>query len=137
MNTSLGAASKLLVTGFTSQPGASHETVVRTVGILAVGGGSAVGALGACVVSDIAFAAGIASLPDPVTEISDDLWNMIVPFAATSSADPNHRAYPFDSRAMRKIEEGQTLAFIIANASASSMTFSLYLRSLAKVAVRS
>jgi len=88
----LPAASKVLLeTVVLSNPGI-NETVRRTRGGVFVSSdqGAAVelqtGAFGAIIVSDTAVAAGVASLPDPVTDASDDGWFVWVPFTQISAA---------------------------------------------------
>ncbi len=132
---SVPAATKVLLTGFVPVPGREHETVVRMVGAITVGTSTrAIGAVGACVVTDTAFGVGVASLPDPVTDISDDIWTMIIPFTSVPAANQWRE---FDSHGMRKVEEGQTLALIAANAVGSSTaTIDMYIRVLSKTAVR-
>ncbi len=136
----LASSSKVLLGSFAPSAGSGHETVVRVVGRFAhhcpspgVGGTLVVG-LG--VFSDASIAAGIGSLPDPVTDIADDLWTTIIPMPY-AGATINHGRFDVDSRGMRKVEEGQQLAIIAANAVGVSIEFSGYLRILAKVAIRS
>ena len=83
------------------------------------------GAIGAAILSDTAIAVGVASLPDPITDIGDDIWMMYqglntkVVFSDATGVDSNAgRLYEIDSKAMRKIPEGMSLAFICATASA-------------------
>jgi len=120
--------------------GTGHETVVRIVGDWQAEGAGINGSLvlGALVATDAAVAAGAAAVPDPITEIQDDIWVMIssisVSIGARSAFNDPVR---FDSRAMRKIDEGSQLVFIIANNTDGNMGFSMYLRALAKIAVRS
>ncbi len=117
----------------------SHVTAIRIVGNLttdhtaSAAGGAAV--IGAAVFADAAVAAGVASLPDPLTDIEDDIWTFIrgVPYPAAAT----RRVAEFDSRAARKIEEGQQLVFILANSAAgASSTLQLYVRVLFQTAIR-
>ncbi len=135
---SLAAGSKVLVANFVPNPGLPSETLVRTRGLLTITNAAARsdGAFGACVVSDSAITAGVASIPDPITEINDDLWTLIVPIGIGETADPAWMNYEFDSKGMRRIEEGQSLAFVLANGGGGAFTFQLYLRTLAKIGVR-
>ena len=126
------AASKALITTVTlSNPGI-NETVRRTRGRIDVSSDQAVtqenqfGAFGAVVVSDTAVAAGAASLPGPVTDASDDGWFLWVPFMQTSGSSIGGSPFAlgivseeFDSKAMRRIEEGFTVAFMVENAHAT------------------
>ncbi len=78
------------------------------------------------VFSDTAVAAGAASLPGPLTDASDDLWFVWIGLAthvevgATAlNVQPNFGTHHhFDSKAMRRVEEGfQIVAMIELNAS--------------------
>ncbi len=126
-------ASKVLMHNLVlSNPGI-NETVRRTRGLLLVNSDQIsvqeeqFGALGAMVVSDTAIAVGIASLPDPVTDKDDDGWMLWVPFlqvtgsggGAVQTANPGLNRYDFDSKAMRKVQEGYGVVYVVANASAS------------------
>ncbi len=130
----LPAASKvLLATVVLSNPGI-NETVRRTRGqvIVTSDQGSVIeeqlGALGAIVVSDTAVGVGVASLPDPVTDASDDGWFVWMPFMQATGFNPTSasidsaaakQTYDFDSKAMRRVEEGFTIAFVAANSHAT------------------
>jgi len=137
----LGASSKLLAFGFVPIAGVGHETCVRIVGEMFVETSAPtavdVVVLGAAVVSDQAFTVGITAVPDPITEIGDDMWTFINPLTMASTAQKQRKT--FDSRAMRKIEEGQTLAFVWATGAGTgaSVKVGVYLRVLFKHGVRS
>ncbi len=71
------------------------------------------GAFGWCVVSDQASAIGITAVPTPITDISSDLWfvyqvyfNSVQVSSAVSVFQAGTR-YSIDSKAMRKVEDGQ------------------------------
>ena len=77
-------------------------------------------------VTDLAVAAGIASIPDPITDGADDGWFVYVPIAQSTAfqssvgVDYNFATqYHFDSRAKRKQQQGQKVAIVASNASAS------------------
>ena len=130
---------KTIVATFAPTPGTGHETVVRIVGTISYNTPSPAAAgvlvVGAAVFADNAVAAGVASLPDPITDVSDDLWTFIQPAPYSFTATPGIR--DFDSRGMRKIEEGQQLVYIAANgATGSSVEFAMYFRQLFKTAIR-
>ncbi len=145
--TNIPAASKVLLSTFVlSNPGID-ETVLRTVGSVSVksdnpgSGEEQIGAFGMIVVTDIAAAAGIASIPGPVTNGSDDGWFTYVPFAfslATFTSvgfEPgmSHRI-EFDSKAKRMTGEGQVIALVVENIHAShAFDFITNLRMLAMV----
>ena len=88
----------------------------------AVSGEDQIGALGFIVVNDLAFAAGAAALPGPVTDANDDGWFVWMPFHATRlefapSVNQSFENFEQDSKAMRRVEEGFTVAIMIENAS--------------------
>ena len=100
------------------------ETIRRTRGIVQVHSdqSSAVeaqtGAFGMIVVSDLAIAAGAASIPGPATEAEDDGWFVWQGFVQTGASAPlsnTETGYAFDSKAMRRIEEGFGVAMMIEN----------------------
>ena len=124
---SVAAATKVhLGTVSLSNPGIS-ETVRRTRGLLSVwsdqsaGVEQQLGAFGLLVATDIAIAAGAASLPGPAADASDDGWFVWVPFSMSSSATQPiiSVGFDFDSKAMRRIEEGYSAAIMVENASAA------------------
>ncbi len=126
--TNVAAGTKVLVGGFTLSNPNIDETILRTVGMISVGSGQQsatedqIGAFGMMIVSDLAVAAGAASIPGPVTDNSDDAWFVWVPFAQRSTFDVSAGVtsvkYDFDSKAMRTVEEGFGLAVMVENAHA-------------------
>ena len=77
------------------------------------------GAYGIIVVSNQAVAAGIGSLPLPLEQIEND-WVVYVPFClrneATAGAPADlgsHLHLEFDSRGMRKLKDGESLAGVV------------------------
>ena len=130
------AASKVLLASFALNNPGIDETILRTVGGVAVASDQTaqtenqIGAVGMCLVTDTALAAGIASLPDPVTDFSDDVWFMYQPFAQLTRFNDatgiNFNAmtwYPFDSKAKRIMHNGMSLVVVAANASATEGMF--------------
>ena len=124
----------LIALAVLSNPGIG-ETIRRTRGMFSVifdqvaANETQVGAFGAIVVSDRAVVVGVSAIPDPVTEQNDDGWFVWEPFVQTCSVaqavgvavgqTQPPTAYPFDSKAMRKVQEGFQVAFMFANASSS------------------
>ncbi len=110
-----------------SNPGI-NETIVRTRGTFWVQSDQAaaleeqLGAFGMVVVSDLALAAGAASIPGPVTDANDDGWFVWEPFVtrnvSLTGAIPG-QIYQFDSKAARRVQEGFGIAIIVENASAT------------------
>ncbi len=122
-HTSVAAASKVLLASFVlSNPGIG-ETVRRTHVMLSVVSDQNAaleqqnGAFGMMIVSDLALAAGAASIPGPVTDASDDGWFVwfgvsqanagFIGGAVTGSLVDS---YVFDSKAMRKVADGFSIA---------------------------
>ena len=106
-----------------SNPGI-NETVRRTRGIVLVESDqdsineTFTGAIGMAVVTDLAIAAGAASIPGPVTDANDDGWFVWQPFAGRGSQQTGGEwQAEFDSKAMRRIEEGYGVAVMVENAS--------------------
>jgi len=125
----VAAATKVLFATFTLSNVGIGETVRRSIGwVLAHSDQEAAneayaGAFGMIRVSDLAIAAGVASIPGPVTDAQDDGWFVWQAYGgasmATSSAERG-RLFNFDSRAMRRIEEGFGIALVYENASATT-----------------
>ena len=95
-------------------------TIVRSRGTLRLGSDQAANtenqsiAYGAAVVSDQAVAIGVTAVPTPITDQGSDLWyvyetllsRIVVSSAVGILEPPIWKDY--DSRAMRKVEDGQT-----------------------------
>ena len=78
-----------------------------------------VAGFGVAVVSEEAAAAGVASVPTPITEIPSDLWFVHrVLYSAQSASDAGGRGgnagtdYIVDSKAMRKVSIGQDIVVV-------------------------
>jgi len=146
VGTSVAAATKVLVATFSlSNPGID-ETVLRTRGGVSILPNTVVadaqmsGAWGMCVVTDLAVAAGAASIPGPVTNASDDVWFVWEPlllnveFGTTAGVRPLDRYFPFDSKAKRIVQEGRQIAVMVENSSATTaFSFSAAFRMLSMV----
>jgi len=106
-------------------------TVVRVRGLIYVRSDQTAntetpfGALGMAIVSDQAVAVGVTALPSPITDEASDLWFMFQHVATglqVSSAvgiPGPANVYEFDSKGMRKVEDGQDLVIVFENASSS------------------
>ncbi len=136
------AASKVLVAMLTLDNVGITETVRRTRGrVIAfndvVGDEEQFGAFGFIVVNDLALAAGAASIPGPVTDASDDgwyVWEPIITKSSSGSGTTNtvNDVIVFDSKAMRRVEEGYSVAVMFENAHATfGMEVAIGLSSLA------
>jgi len=106
-------------------------TVVRTRGLVYVRSDQTAntetpfGAFGLAVVSEQASAIGVTAVPTPITDESSDLW-FLYQFVATglqvSSAvgiPGPANVYEFDSKAMRKVEDGQDVISVFENGSSA------------------
>ena len=124
----------------------SPFTITRTVGMLAVTSDQVAateqyfGAIGGAVVEERARAAGVGSLPIPIGDESSDSWFLFkhyageIKFASGVGIDgASVRIFEFDSRAQRKVEEGQAIIWTLENASANnSFLYLLKFRMLIK-----
>ena len=129
--TTIPAGSKVLLSSFTLSNANIDETVLRTVGGLAIASDQAasaesqIGAFGLIRVSEAAIAIGITAIPGPVTDTDDDGWFVYVPFAQTvdfrtaAGYALYTRWYGFDSKAKRVFEEGVRVAVVAENAHAT------------------
>ena len=118
-------------------------TITRTVGTLMVASDQTAagefpsGAIGGMVVSEKASTTGATAIPDPVTEASSDEWYMYESWALKQRATPNDGSFlirHFDSRAQRKVQDGEDFVFVIANASAADgCVFTFMVRTLVKL----
>ena len=123
----VAAATKVLVNIIVlSNPGIG-ETVRRTRGLIMVKSDQSAaeeqqfGAVGFVVVNDLAIAAGAAAIPGPFSEQDDDGWYVWQPlFSSFESGETSAQFYPFDSKAMRRVEEGFSVAVMVENASATT-----------------
>ncbi len=124
----VAAGAKVLLGGFSA---GVDVTIRRVLGQFWVEGDDTalqdtqIGVLGGMVVSDIAFAAGAASVPGPVTELSNDYWSLWQPFlqvnelVAAGGIGRNSMPREFDTKAQRKLPHGSVYALIVENASAT------------------
>ncbi len=128
----VGAASKVLLGSFSLSNSNIDETVLRTVGVISIQSDQVaadelqIGAFGLIIVSDLAVAAGAASIPGPITDRADDGWFVYVPFcqslefiSAVGVLPDMATQYQFDSKAKRKIAEGQNIAIMVENANSA------------------
>lgn len=102
-------------------------TVIRARGLLSVATDQIAAtedqlvAYGACVVSDQADAIGVTAVPTPVADSGSDLWFMYqlgysqFRFGSAIGFSKLSSEFAVDSRAMRKVEEGQQLIEVLEN----------------------
>ena len=119
----------LLATLVTGVAGGVDLTILRTVGGIAVSsdqsasGEQQIGAWGMILVTDIAAAAGIASIPGPGTDVGDD-WFVHQTFAQRGVLADTPRVaewYPVDSKAKRMLDgTGIVVAVVAENVHATN-----------------
>ena len=143
----VAANTKVLLGSFALSNPNIDETFLRTVGVLSVQSDQVAasenwsGAFGIVGVTDLAIAAGAASIPGPITDRSDDGWFVYVPFLGTINVGDSTgiqsnilSLFPFDSKAKRKFDEGQQAALMVENSSASTgFNVQLIFRSLSMI----
>ena len=125
------AASKVLVGSFVN-PASNDATILRTVGVIGIRSDELaadeiqVGAFGMVLVTDVALAAGIASIPGPVTDIENDGWFIFQGFtfsrqvfSSTGVNDDETHMMVVDSKAKRKLGDGTSVAVVVENAHAT------------------
>jgi len=119
-------------------------TIVRVRGIIAIRSDQAAaiedpaGAWGLAVVSEQASGIGITAVPTPVTNVSSDLWFAFQFFADSrlflTSGGQGAQLFTIDSKAMRKVEDGEDIVEVAENGSASAgMAFNIKWRLLVKL----
>jgi len=143
VSTALGANSASLTASLNAAAlGLRPFTVVRTRGVLLLESDQTAAAertsvsFGQAVVSDQAVAIGVTAVPTPVTDQGSDLWYVyesLVHSFVNNAMGPAYNFKEFDSKAMRKVEDGQDLATVIENARGLGCTFSQVFRTLIKL----
>ncbi len=143
-NIATGGALLLTTLGATLLP-LRPFTVVRVRGMLQVNSDQVasterqLGAYGMAVVSDQAVAIGITAVPTPMTDIDSDLWFLHQLFASfqtvfSAIGAVEYTGVPFDSKAMRKVEDGQDLISVVElDTNSDGATFSAVFRMLLKL----
>jgi len=119
-------------------------TIVRSRGFLHLGSDQTPSVeqqaadFGICVVSDQAVGIGITALPTPVTDRASDLWQTYVTLMGESTrAISGNGGYgtEYDSKAMRKVEDGSQLVFII-EAEAAALTQGCNVRHSGRILIK-
>ncbi len=124
---------KVLVASFdASAGGLIKPTLVRTRGavVVRIAGPAAdvsvAGAFGVAIVTDRAFAAGVASIPGPFTDAGWDGWavwrsfGFVWDFADESGKAISSISFEVDSKGMRKFQEDDDLAVVIETSASSA-----------------
>ncbi len=142
--TTLAAATFTLDQSLTAAELAKRPfTVVRTVGSIWVksdqkaANESPFGAMGFLVASEKAVALGVTALPDPITQEASDSWFVYQQVAASGGPEEGRPfdRYDFNSKAMRKVQDGEDIAVMVTNASSTlGLQFVIKFRLLIKVA---
>ncbi len=101
-------------------------TVIRTRGVWSIksdqviAGEPQAAGLGSCVVSDQAAAIGVTAVPTPITDMSSDLWFvyefLLAEFTFVSAVGFDAQGAvsgKYDSKAMRKVEDGQDVITVL------------------------
>ena len=126
--TGLAAATALLDQSFTGVQvsGFAPFTVTRTVGLLAVRSDQEAAleagmmALGCMVVREPARVIGVTAIPTPLAENLDDGWFVYQLGGWSGGANEGApiRTYAFDSKAQRKVSDGDALVWVVENQNA-------------------
>ena len=139
------ASSKVLVAS-ASNAGDIDLTILRTHGIYIAGrddpsGDQFVsGAFGMMIVTDLAAAAGVASIPGPATNADDDGWIVHsyfmnkVHFGTDVGVQWDAgNAWRFDSKAKRVLAQGRTFVAVVENFTPVAIEFAVSFRCLEMV----
>ena len=121
--TGVAASTKVLLGAFVLSTTNIAETIRRTVGHINFSSDQTAAAIetpfacfGMIVVSDNAVVAGATAIPGPITDASDDGWFVYQPLSVSqggTDSDLAHQMFPVDSRAMRRVEVGFSVALMI------------------------
>ncbi len=142
----VASAGATLIASFDAEAqGFPRPTLVRTRGEVSIRASAynadlnIVGAFGMCVVSDQAFAAGVASVPEPFTDAGWNGWfvwqsfNYVIEHSTdVGKQAPADRVYQVDSKAMRKIAENETVV-LVCESFVGALTISMPVRMLIKL----
>ena len=95
------------------------------------------GAIGFGVFDDTALGVGVASISDPITDVSDDFWfsytTLHVRFVFRTAVGADSQVGPVeivDSKAMRKVPLGKSVGVVVAN---SNATFGMAIQVIIRV----
>ncbi len=140
----VGAGLKVAISNFTLAT-LDSLTVIRNRGFLSVRAtvtgvdADVVGAFGIGIVTQQAFAAGVASMPGPWTDSDWDGWMLLQPFAFRYDLTTDVGRFistiqiMLDSKSMRKMEANETLV-MMAESQAIAFDISAPVRTLVKLA---
>jgi len=120
-------------------------TVVRTRGVLSIRSDQAAAreqqicAYGHAVVSDQSVAVGVTAIPTPATDDGSDLWFLFqvmqgfFEFRDNTGTQQTQGQLEVDSKAMRKVEDGQDLVQVLETQVGTGCVLSGYMRTLIKL----
>ena len=121
--TTLGSGSVILYSLNAAALAFRPFTIIRTILDIAIRSDQAAAvevqsvAIGKAVVSDQAAAVGVTAVPTPVTDVGSDLWflhqTMFAEESALTDRAKPHGLWHIESRAMRKVLDGQTMLTIL------------------------
>jgi len=140
------SGSKTLIASFDPQAaGLQKPTIVRTRGQVSLRVNTAasadadiIGAYGVAVVTDRAFAAGVASIPGPFDDAGWDGWlawrsfSMAWEFGTAVGAQFSDTRQEVDSKGMRKVSDDETVV-LVAETQGGAVDVSMPLRLLFKL----
>ncbi len=130
-STALAGSTAILITSLTAGALALRPfTIVRSRGMIHVRSDQAIAVedmavfYGMAVVSDQAVAIGVTAVPTPFTDNGSDLWRSFETilgsyFDNVDGSIQNFNTQAIDSKAMRKVEDGQDLVEVIESSTAS------------------
>ncbi len=130
--TLVNASSKVLLGSFSlSNPGID-ETLLRVRGMFSVKSDQVatsedqLGSIGMILVTDTALGVGITAIPGPSADDDDDGWFIHSYFAqhfhlltAAGFVNDLAKSYPFESKAKRKVHDGNSIAIVAENTHAT------------------
>ena len=124
----------IAVAGPTFPTGTTVRRMRGTFYVFGTSVGNFHGAVGSFVANDTAIGVGVGSLLDPVTDVSDDAWFWYQSFhgggngadSSGSAGADSSQVLTIDSKAMRRVDRGYSVVFVVGNSSAVQ-TFSVAL----------
>ncbi len=142
--TTIAASTAVIITSLNAVALALRPfTVVRSRGMLMLESDQTAAAersrvqYGAAVVSDQSVAIGVTAVPTPVTDDGSDLWYIFETIAHSLqpglTSGPIYTEVQFDSKAMRKVEEGQDIITVAEQGAAVGCILTNYVRTLIKL----
>ncbi len=141
-NAIAGSTTAVLLGSLALENQGIDETAFRVVGNIMVVSDQAaaietqIGSVGLIVVTDLAIAAGAASIPGPSTNVEDDQWFCHQLFANKNqvAADPRPAFFDFSSKGRRVVQDGEAIALMCENSSgACGFSIAVQFRMLSRI----